>query len=167
MPHKPRHICGQQCVSHFYYSINVKSNNDIEMWLSTRANGDREHCFCTELQACVWIRWYKLLSYKQLWTLLWWSTWAPLPLDPPPMEFKFLGWKYRLLLLFWVPLPNCHVLKILNDTFLVSMYSWMKNLYSNLHYTTVPNVFHLVQGCHTDGRRHLDIDTDANANISP
>ena len=34
------------------------------------------------------------------------------------------------------------------------MYSWMKNLYSNLHYTTVPNVFHLVQGCYMDGCRH-------------
>jgi hypothetical protein len=43
----------------------------------------REYSASTNLKAWLWIWFYRLLAYKELYTLIWWSTRAPFPLDPP------------------------------------------------------------------------------------
>jgi hypothetical protein len=86
--HWPQHIRSLQHVCHLRDSIGSWMSSDIKMLLSTCAKGNREYSAGTNLKAWLWIRFYRLLAYKELCRILRWSTGAPFPLDPPPLSLN-------------------------------------------------------------------------------
>jgi hypothetical protein len=79
------------------------------MLLSTCAYGNREYSAGTNLKAWLWIRFYRLLAYKELCTILRWSTQAPFSLDPPSTLFEFLRGKGYPSLPFLFPVNSGHL----------------------------------------------------------
>jgi hypothetical protein len=60
-------------------------------------------------QTWLWIRFYRLLAYKELCRILRWSTRAPFPLDPPSTLFEFLRGKCCSPLPFKFPVNSGHL----------------------------------------------------------
>jgi hypothetical protein len=119
--HWPQHMRSLQHICHLRDTIGSWTSSDIKMFLSTCAYGNREYSAGTNLKARLWIWFYRLLAYKELCTLLRWSTWAPFPFDPPSTLFKFLWGKCCPPLPFQFPINSGHVPDIRKQKKLISM----------------------------------------------
>jgi hypothetical protein len=133
-----------QHVCHLRDSIGSRTSSDIKIFLSTRAYGNREYSASTNLKARLWISSYRLLAYKEFCTLLWWSTRAPFPFDPPSTLFEFLQGKRCPPLLFLFPINSGHVLDIPKKPMVMSMSWHMVIPTTKFHCTTTsPSLQHI------------------------